>query len=271
MLFIDYKQAFDRVDRNQLYRALQEFSIPVKLINLIKMTMNRTQAKVLVGKISSRNFEVTGGVRQGEALSAILFNLALHKAAKRVENRGSLTSRSSQIMGYADDLAILGHTERAVREVFVELEQESKKLGLMINKEKTKYLVISPSETRRVARNLKIRPYSFEGVNSFKYLGVEINSENLISREIRNRIMAANRAYFGLANLFKSRLLTRKTKVPLYKALVRPIACYGAETWVLNIADENALRIFERRVLRRIFGPVCDGGTWSIRWNHELD
>jgi hypothetical protein len=61
------------------------------------------------------------------------------------------------------------------------------------------------------------------------------------------------------------------TKVKIYRTLVRPVVAYGSETWTLKAGDENALRCFERKILRRIFGPVQDSSGWRIRYNQELD
>jgi hypothetical protein len=58
----------------------------------------------------------------------------------------------------------------------------------------------------------------------------------------------------------KSRIISRNTKTLLYKTLIRPVLTYGTKTWVLSKADEYRLSIFERKILRRIYGPVMDGG-----------
>ena len=68
----------------------------------------------------------------------------------------------------------------------------------------------------------------------------------------------------------KSRIISRNIKTLLYKTLIRPVLTYGAETWVLSKQDEHRLSIFERKILRRIYGPVIDGGRWQIRTNQEL-
>jgi hypothetical protein len=59
-----------------------------------------------------------------------------------------------------------------------------------------------------------------------------------------------------------SRIISRNTKILLYKTLTRPVLTYGAETWVLSKQDEHHLSIFERKILQRIYGPVMDGGRW---------
>jgi len=57
----------------------------------------------------------------------------------------------------------------------------------------------------------------------------------------------------------------------IYKTVVRPVATYGSETWTLTKSDENSLRNFERKILRKIYGPVQEGDTWRIRCNEELN
>jgi len=68
----------------------------------------------------------------------------------------------------------------------------------------------------------------------------------------------------------KSRNISRNIKTLLYKTLIRPVFTYVAEIWVLSKQDERHLSIFERKILRRIYGPVLDGGRWRIRTNQEL-
>jgi hypothetical protein len=56
----------------------------------------------------------------------------------------------------------------------------------------------------------------------------------------------------------------------LYKTLIRPVLLYGCETWAINRYNEEKIEIFERKVLRKIYGPTCDTGRWRIRYNNEL-
>jgi hypothetical protein len=70
----------------------------------------------------------------------------------------------------------------------------------------------------------------------------------------------------------KSRALNRSSKLKTYKSLVRPVVTYGCEAWTLTNRDEQCLRIFERRILRKIFGPVQnEDGSWRIIMNNELN
>jgi hypothetical protein len=75
-LFIDFKKAYDSVRREVLYNILIEFGVPMKLVRLIKMCLNEHR-KVRIGKHLSESFLIRNGLKQGDALSPLLFNFAL--------------------------------------------------------------------------------------------------------------------------------------------------------------------------------------------------
>ena len=102
------------------------------------------------------------------------------------------------------------------------------------------------------------------------YLETLITTDNNTSAEINNRIALANRSYFGLVNILKAKNINRKCKVIIYKTLIKPVLMYGAETWVLSKVDELRLGVLDRKILRRIYGPICEGATWKSRYNEEL-
>ncbi len=82
--------------------------------------------------------------------------------------------------------------------------------------------------------------------------------------------MAASRCYYGLLKHLRSKLLSKKTKCQIYKTLIRPVLTYGCESWTLKKNDEQLLLIFERKVLRTIFGAVQEDEVWRRRYNFEL-
>ena len=171
---------------------------------------------------------------------------------------------------YADDVDIIGHNVREVSAAFSKFVEEANRLGLTVNDEKTKYLVSTKRESNRIGSHVAFENFNFEVVKDFIYLGVNINSVNDISKEITRRINLASRCYYGLNKQFSSKLLSRRSKITLYKTLILPVLMYGAETWAMSADDEMKLGAFERRILRKIFGPICVHGVWRIRWNHEL-
>ena len=109
-----------------------------------------------------------------------------------------------------------------------------------------------------------------EGVAEFIYLGALISNDNSVEKEIQIRILAGKRTYFAAISLSRSRLLSRATKIILYKTLVRPVVSYGAETWTLTKKEEQALLISETKIFRRIYGPKYENGELKSRTNREL-
>ena len=103
------------------------------------------------------------------------------------------------------------------------------------------------------------------------YLGTLIRNANSVEKEIQRRILASNRTYFASVSLFRSRLLSRATKIILCKTLIRPVVSYGAEAWTLTKKEEQALLIFGRKIFRRIYGPKYENGDWKSRTNRELE
>ncbi|PSN54300.1 hypothetical protein C0J52_11044, partial [Blattella germanica] len=105
---------------------------------------------------------------------------------------------------------------------------------------------------------------NMEIVNQFKYLGCSLTEDNEEINEISKRIHAANKTYAALTNIFKTRDIHRQTKITLYKRIIRPVIMYeyGSETWTLNKRTSNIINTFERKILRRIYGPVQEDGMW---------
>jgi len=71
--------------------------------------------------------------------------------------------------------------------------------------------------------------------------------------------------------MLKSEITRRSVKMQIYETLIRPVVTYGSEIWTLTKSDENFLRIFERKVLRNIYGLIQEGDIWRIRDNEELN
>jgi len=94
-------------------------------------------------------------------------------------------------------------------------------------------------------------------------------TENSDNTEIKAR-MAGNRSYYSVLPLLRSKAVSRTTKIRMYKTIIRPVMLYGSEAWCLMANGEKILRIWERKVLRKIFGPICVAGYWRSRTNEEV-
>ena len=79
-----------------------------------------------------------------------------------------------------------------------------------------------------------------------------------IQEEIKSRLKLGNACYHSVQNLLSSRLLSKNLKIKIYRTVILPVVLCGCETWSLPLREERRLRMFENRVLRKIFGPKRD-------------
>jgi hypothetical protein len=115
-----------------------------------------------------------------------------------------------------------------------------------------------------------VNNYEFERVGEFKYLGSLITGNNDNNTEIKPRIMAGNKSYYSVLPLLRSKAVSRATKIRMYRTIIRPVVLYGSEVWCLATNGKKNLSIWERKVLRKIFGPICVAGKWRRRTNEEV-
>jgi hypothetical protein len=112
--------------------------------------------------------------------------------------------------------------------------------------------------------NIKINNDSFERAQQFKYLGKTLTYQNSIQEEIKSRLPSGNACYHSVQNLLSSSLLFKNTNIKIYRTIILPVSLYGCETWLLTLVEECMLRVFETRVLKRIFGPEEGRGKRGV-------
>jgi hypothetical protein len=164
---------------------MQEFLIPLKLINLTRATLKRVKCRIKLQGHVSEPFLTQSGLRQGDAQACLLFNIAEEKVIRDsdIERRGIIYYKSVQVLAYADDLDVIGRSERDIKEAFIKLDNEAQKMNLNINEEKTKYMEITAKPTKY--KYLNVGNYKFEKVTECKYLGTMISYDNNLDIEIQ--------------------------------------------------------------------------------------
>ena len=92
-------------------------------------------------------------------------------------------------------------------------------------------------------------------MHEFKYLGTTLTNQNSIQVEIKSRLISGSAYYHSVQNLLSSSLQSKYLKIKIYRTIILPVVFYGNEICSLTLREERRLRLFENRVLRRIFGP----------------
>ena len=100
---------------------------------------------------------------------------------------------------------------------------------------------------------MKVDNSSIERVEKFKYLGTTLTNLNSIQEEIKSRLKLGNACYHSVQKLLSSSLLPKNLKIKIYRTIILPVVLCGCENWSLTFREEHRLRVFENRVLRRIF------------------
>ena len=103
--------------------------------------------------------------------------------------------------------------------------------------------------------------------------GNDLTNQNSIQEEIKSRLKSGNACYHSVHNLLSSGLLSKNVKIKIHRTIILPVVLCGCETWSLSLREERRLRVFESRVLRRIFGAKRDEvtGEWRKLHNEELN
>jgi len=181
----------------------------------------------------SDRFPIRNGLKQGDALTPMLFNFALEYAIRRVQvNKDGLKLNGThQVLVYADDVNILGGNIHTLKENAEALVAATREIGLEVNADKTRYMVMPRDQNAGRNHSVRIDNSTFERVEDFKYFGTTLTNQNSIPEEIKSRLRSGNACYHSVQNLLSSKLLSKNLKIKIYRIIILPVVLYGCETW----------------------------------------
>ena len=171
-------------------------------------------------------------------------NAGLEEAQAEIQIAG----RNINSLRYADDTTLTAESEEELKSLLMKVKEESEKVGLKLNIQKTKIMASSP------ITSWCIDGETVETVADFIFWGSKITADGDCSHEIKRRLLLGRKVMTNLESIFKSRDITLPTKFHLVKAMVFPVVMYGCESWTVKKAECCRIDAFElwcwRRLLR---------------------
>ena len=159
-----------------------------------------------------------------------------------------ITGRNINNLRYADDTTLMAESEEELKSLLMKVKEESEKVGLMLNIQKTKVMASSPITSQETDGE------TVETVADFVLGGSKVTAGGDCSHEIKRRLHLGKKVMTNLDSIFKSRDITLSTKVRLVKAMVFPVVMCGCESWTIKKAERRRIDAFElwcwRRLLR---------------------
>ena len=201
-------------------------------------------------------FQIGKGVRQGCMLSPCLYNLyaeyIMRNAGLEEAQAGSkIARRNINNLRYADDTTLMAESEEEVKSLLLKVKEESEKVDLKLNIQKTKIMASGP------ITSWEIDGETVETVADFIFGGSKITSEVDCSHEIKRRLLLGKKVMTNIDNILKSRDITLSTKVCLVKAMLFPVIMYGCDSWTITKAERQRIDALELWCLRRL---------WRVPW-----
>ena len=207
--------------------------IPDHLTCLLRNLYAGQEATVRTGHGTTDWFQIGKGVRQGCMLSPCLFNLYAEYIMRNAELEEAqagirIAVRNINNLRYADDTTLMAESEEELKSLLMKVKEESEKVGLKLNIQKTKIMASGPITSWEI---------DGETVVDFIFLGSKITADGDCSHEIKRCLLLGRRVMTKLDIILKSRDITLSTKVCLVKAMVFQVVMYGCESLTIKKAE----------------------------------
>ena len=224
------------MDHNKRWKILKEMGIPDHLTCLLRNLYAGQEATIKTTHGTTDWFQTGKGVCQGYILSPCLFNLHAENIMRNAglyETQAGIkfAGRNINNLRYTDDTTLMEESEEELNSLLMEVKEESEKVGLKLNIQKTKIKASGP------ITSWQIDGETVETVADFILRGSKITADGDCSHEIKRRLLLGRKVMTNLDSILKSRDITLSTNVHLVKAIVLPVVMYGCESWTINKAE----------------------------------
>ena len=149
---------------------------------------------------------------------------------EETQARTKIAGRNNNNLRYADDTTLMAESEEELKSLLMKVKEESEKVGLKLNSQKTKVMASGPITSWEIDGETE------ESVRLY-FWGSKITADGDCSHEIKRRLLLGSKVMTNLDSIFKSRDITLPTKVHLVKAMVFPVVMYGCESWTVKKAE----------------------------------
>jgi ribonuclease P/MRP protein subunit RPP40 len=247
LVFIDFQKAFDKVSHSKLITRLSDFRINSNVLSVIKSFLTDRKQQVIIQGSLSEYVEVTSGVPQGSCLGPLLFKIFIESLVPNLTCSRGL---------FADDI-VLYKTISCHSDQF-ELQKDLNTVHdwcianqMYLNTEKCYSMTISRLRNSNQQREYSLAGINLKVTNSYKYLGVFLNSKLNWHQQVDSVVLKANqRLGFVRRNLGNC---NKETKLKCYVALIRPILEYASSAWdPFLVSHIDAIEKVQRRSARFI-------------------
>ncbi len=196
--FIDFKKAFDYVDRDLLFYRLLQYNIDAKVYNSIKSLYTNTVSCVQLNGSCSSWFNVGAGVRQGDPLSPTLFSSFINELILEIKQTGigvSIGNEKISLLAYDDDIVLLAETEEDLQQLINTLTDWCYKRKLQLNESKSDIVHFRSKRKERTNYNFKLGINELHVVQEYKYLGLLFDEYVTFNDSIKMLVTSAGRAF----------------------------------------------------------------------------
>ena len=230
--------------------------IPDYLTCLLRTLYAGQEATVRTGHGTTDWFQIGKGVCQGCILSSCLFNLhaeyVMRNAGLEEAQVGiKITRRNINSLRYADDTTLMAESEEELKSLLMKVKEESEKVGLKLNIQKTKIMASAPTTLWQIDGE------AVDTVADFAVLGSKVTADGNCSHEIKTCSLLGRKVMTNLDSILRSSDITLSTKVHLVKAMVSPIVMYGCESCTIMKSEHGRINTFELWCWRRLLKVPC--------------